>query len=105
MKKTLLITFFLGFIQINYAQKTTRKHIVEIKKMKFNPTVIHVKKGDTIVWINKDFFPHDVAKFDDKSWSSPPIEKGESWSKIITKNEDYYCTLHIVMKGKIIIKD
>ena len=95
---------FMGFGVSTNAQDLSRKHIIEIKKMKFVPAEITVKKGDTVVWVNKDFFPHDVAKFKDKSWRSSPLQKDDTWSKIITKSEDYYCTLHVVMKGKIVLK-
>ncbi len=106
-KKRILVALILVFlgISLSYAQRTPVKHVVEIKKLKFIPAEITVQKGDTIVWINKDFFPHDVAKFKDKSWQSSPLQQGESWAKVISKTEDYFCTLHVVMKGKIIVKD
>lgn len=34
---------------------------VEIKNMKFVPDDITVKKGDTIVWVNRDMMAHDVT--------------------------------------------
>jgi plastocyanin len=101
-----LFTFvFFGILNTTFAQQTKTKHIVEIRKMKFNPPVLNVKKGDTVVWINKDFFPHDVASVNDKSWKTKPLEQGESWFKVITKTEDYFCPLHVVMKGKLIVID
>jgi plastocyanin len=72
--------------------------------MKFVPAKLTVKKGDTVVWINRDIFKHDVAKFNDKSWQSTPLEKNQSWSKIITECEAYFCTFHVVMKGEIILE-
>jgi len=101
----LLCLFLLGTGDYVNAQDSPKKHIVQIKKMKFVPPEITVKKGDTVVWVNKDFFPHDVAKFEDKSWRSSPLQKGETWYKVITKSEDYYCTLHVVMKGRIVLKN
>ena len=73
--------------------------------MKFNPAELVVTKGDTVIWINRDFFTHDVASVNNNSWKTKPLEKGESWTKVITKDEDYFCPLHIVMKGKIILKE
>ena len=71
--------------------------------MKFVPSELTVHKGDTVVWINRDIFPHDVTELKNKAWSSSTLQQGRSWFKIITKSEDYYCSLHIVMTGKIIV--
>ncbi len=73
--------------------------------MKFVPAEITVRKGDTVVWINRDIFVHNVAEFDNNKWQSTPLEKNQTWSKTITSSEDYFCTLHVVMKGKIKLKN
>lgn len=78
-----------------------KTHTVEIYQMKFNPATLTVRKGDTVVWINKDYVAHDVTDEDDHSWTSDPLNKGEKWSKVIIKDEDYYCSIHVVMKGMI----
>ena len=102
----LLFVFIIGFNTTVLSQNsnTNKKHIVEIKGMKFIPSELTIQKGDTVVWINRDIFPHDVTEFKNKTWSSSTLQKGTSWSKIITKTVDYYCSLHIVMKGKLIVK-
>ena len=49
------------------------KHTVTIEAVQFQPTVVEARRGDSIVWINKDPFPHTVTstgKFDSKK-SSP----------------------------------
>lgn len=73
--------------------------------MKFIPATLTVKKGDTVVWENKDFVPHDVTDEKNNTWSSGPFGQNESWSKIITKDENYFCNLHKVMKGTITIEN
>jgi len=104
LKNIVTISFLIGFGKVSFSQTTNTKHIIEIQKMKFVPAELHVKKGDTVVWINKDFLPHNIADIDNKSWKSNILKKDKSWLKVITENEDYYCTLHVVMKGKIKIK-
>ena len=108
LNTTLLFIFasFLGGTLIVSSQSSSlkTKHVIEIKKMKFIPSELVVHKGDTIVWINRDIFPHDVTELKNKIWSSSNLLQGKSWYKVITKSEDYYCSLHIVMKGKIIVK-
>ena len=101
----LVLIFFVGNIEPVLSQNSTTatKHVIEIKKMKFVPSELTVRKGDTVVWINRDFFPHDVTELKNKSWSSSALQQGKSWSKVITKSANYYCSLHVVMKGKLIV--
>ena len=79
-------------------------HIIEIKQMKFEPAEIHVKKGDEVRWINKDITNHDVTEQSSKAWASSPLATGESWSMVATETVDYYCDLHQVMKGRIVVE-
>jgi plastocyanin len=77
---------------------------VEIKGMKFQPAVLNVQKGDTITWINNDFVDHDVVEESSKEWRSPVLNPGKSWSKVADKSADYYCSVHMVMKGKVVVQ-
>ena len=80
-------------------------HTVLIEGMKFVPETIAVTEGDTVVWTNKDLFPHTVTavggRFDSheikatKSWKYVPRKKGEF---------GYVCTLHPTMKGMLVVK-
>lgn len=96
----LSVLLFFGFnSRDNYKPKT---HTVEIKDMKFQPSVLKVHKGDTVIWINKDIVPHDITE-DKKGWASPPLINEASWKKVITKSDSYFCSIHVVMKGKLIL--
>jgi plastocyanin len=79
------------------------KHIVEIKAMKFLPAELIVKSGDTVVWINRDIVTHDVTEDPGKAWTSSVMPTGATWSFIVTKSADYYCSIHVVMKGKLLV--
>jgi len=79
-------------------------HIVEIKQMKFEPNEVKVRKGDRVLWINKDITDHDVTEQANRTWASSPLKTGQSWSMVVTQNVDYYCNLHQVMKGKITVE-
>jgi plastocyanin len=81
-----------------------RTHTIEIKQMKFEPAVLRVKKGDKVVWINNDFVEHDITEENDKAWTSSKLPSGASWSMIVVKSESYYCNLHVVMKGRVVIE-
>ena len=86
--------------QSNYKPQT---HIVEIKDMKFQPEDLLVHKGDTVLWINKDIVAHDVTA-DNKDWTSAPLANEASFKKEITESASYYCSIHVVMKGKVRIE-
>jgi putative membrane protein len=81
--------------------KIPKVFIVEIKDMKFVPECITVRTADTIIWINRDLMTHDVTEGASKLWSSGPIVPGGSWKMVVAKAANYYCSIHIVMKGKI----
>jgi plastocyanin len=77
------------------------RHMVAIDGVKFDPEVVTVHRGDTVVWTNKDPFPHTVTaagSFDSKS-----IAAGASWRFKAGKAGvyDYICTLHPNMKGTL----
>ena len=78
-------------------------HTIEIKQMLFEPAVINIRKGDKIVWVNKDFVEHDITEQSSKAWASSKLPAGAPWNMTVTKSELYYCTLHVVMKGKIVV--
>ena len=81
-----------------------RSYVVIIQQMKFSPAEIAANRGDTITWINKDIVDHNVTEEKNKEWTSSTLSPGKSWSHIVTKNADYLCTIHPVMKGKLSVK-
>jgi plastocyanin len=84
--------------------KTNQPHAytVLISDMKFQPEIIRVHKGDTVIWINHDMVAHCVTEVSDKPWTSSSIPSGRTWKMAITHSSDYYCAIHPVMKGKIV---
>jgi plastocyanin len=79
-------------------------HVIEIKQMKFEPQEITIHKGETVRWVNLDLVDHDVTEQTTKAWTSSPLHTGASWDRVVTETSDYYCNLHQVMKGKIIVE-
>lgn len=78
-------------------------HTVEIKAMKFIPAVIKVRKGDTVIWVNRDLVAHDATE-KNNAWTTGIIGTGKSGKTVISKSADYYCSIHKVMKGKIVVE-
>ncbi len=102
-QKLLASTPLSSFATINPCVWKNTKHTVIIKGMAFDPAELHVHKGDTIVWINKDIVPHNITVFPGDEWTSGTMDLGSSWEKSISKTFDYYCSIHPTMKGKIIV--
>ncbi len=80
-------------------------HTVTIEAVQFQPTTIDVKRGDSIVWVNKDPFPHTVTSASG-TFDSKEIQPGESWSYKVQQSGDvpYICTLHPTMKAALRVK-
>jgi plastocyanin len=80
-------------------------HTVTIENMQFTPAHVSVHRGDRIVWVNKDLFPHTVTA-DDKAFDSGPIDAGSSWTHVAAKAGEYAysCTLHPTMKATLTVK-
>ena len=82
------------------ARKPTT-HTVLIDGVKYVPEKLTAKRGDTIVWINKDPFPHTVTS--SGTFDSHAIAAGKSWKLKPRKAGDYayVCTLHSNMTGQL----
>lgn len=76
-------------------------HSVVIEGVKFEPEALTVKRGETVVWVNKDPFPHTVTA--KGTFDSHDIAAGKSWRYIARKPGEYVyiCTLHPNMKGAL----
>lgn len=81
-----------------------RLYEVQIKDMKFQPASLEIRQGDTVQWINQDMVAHDVTEETKKEWHSSPLGTGNSYKRAFTQSVDYFCNIHQVMKGKIIVK-
>jgi plastocyanin len=80
-------------------------YTVEIKGMRFVPDSITVKKGDRIVFVNRDIVTHCVTEEGSHAWTSSAIPAGEAYMLAVNASSNYYCAIHQVMKGKIILKE
>ena len=90
-------------IQVTDGTRSKATAVVTIENMKFNPATITLKKGEKVTFINKDIVAHNATETKN-SWASPMLANGQSWTFTPKKTSDYYCTVHMVMKGKIIVK-
>ena len=78
-------------------------HTVIIEGVSFEPKVLTVRAGDTVVWLNKDPFPHTATaeRFDSRN-----IPAGHSWKFTARARGEfaYLCTLHPTMTGTLRVR-
>ncbi|WP_235024513.1 cupredoxin domain-containing protein [Caballeronia arvi] len=72
--------------------------VVVIEQMRFEPPALTIARGDRVVWVNKDLFPH-TATADKKAFDSHDIAPDASWSFVARDagSYAYSCTLHPTM--------
>ena len=80
-------------------------HTVTIDASAFKPVDLTVKAGDTVVWVNKDFFPH-TATSKAASFDSGDLAPAKSWKYVTKKKGDfpYICSIHPSMRGTLHVK-
>ena len=83
-----------------------QRHVVEIRGMAFHPEALEVRRGDTVVWINRDIVPHTATADRSPGWDTGPLLQGKSGQYVaLDRGEDpYFCKLHPVMLGKLIVR-
>lgn len=76
-------------------------HTVVIEGTRYVPETLTVKRHDTVVWVNKDPFPHTVTA--KGIFDSHDIAASRSWKYTTRKAGEfhYVCTLHSTMKGTL----
>jgi plastocyanin len=91
----------LAWAGVNAAQVQT--HVVTIEGMHFSPAQMKLKRGDKVVWQNKDLVPHTATA--SRRFDSGSIAPGTSWSRTFAApgRYDYVCTFHPGMKGVLVV--
>jgi plastocyanin len=98
--KTSLFTVLLVISALAFG----KEHTIVIEGMKFVPEELNVKVGDTILWVNKDFFPHTATAFN-KAFNSKSIPANKSWKYVPEKSGKfpYRCLFHKPMTGVLTV--
>ena len=81
---------------------TSQTHTVTIEGMRFQPEVLTVAPGDTVVWVNKDLVPH-TATSKEGGFDSKDFQADKSWRYTIQTTGEfaYICTFHPTMKASL----
>ena len=93
-----------GGVAIGTAAAAGTSHTVAIDGVKYDPETLTINRGDTVVWINKDPFPHTVTS--KGAFDSQSIAAGKSWKYTPRKAGEfaYICKFHPNMKGTLTVK-
>jgi plastocyanin len=78
---------------------------ITIDNFSFTPREITVAPGTTITWVNHDDVPHTVVSTNQK-FRSKALDTDDQFSFVFTDagTYDYFCSVHPMMTGKIIVK-
>jgi plastocyanin len=95
-------------VNVNIAPASTAPvmHPATIESFAFTPRTITIKKGDTIVWTNKDDASHTIT-----SDTSGPVSKtlrgGDTYAYTFTEvgTFPYHCSFHPAMTGTVIVTE
>ena len=83
---------------------TTTANMVVIKGFAFSPSLLTVKKGTKVTWVNNDGPAHTVTATDNgNTFNSGTINPGGSYSFTFTTTGDfnYNCSIHPQMLGSV----
>lgn len=80
-------------------------HTVIIEGTRFEPETLSVRRGDSVVWTNKDPFPHTATALNG-GFDSKNIAPNKSWRYKTKKSGvfPYFCTLHPMMKATLRVR-
>jgi plastocyanin len=79
---------------------------VAIEHFAFSPRTLTVPVGSKVVWTNRDEEPHTVTSAGGGFGSSAALDTGDTHAAIFSKpgTYAYYCTIHPMMVGTIVVK-
>ncbi|MFA6254890.1 MAG: cupredoxin domain-containing protein [Patescibacteria group bacterium] len=87
---------------INQGQPVTTGNNIVIQNFSFNPAVLSIAKGTTVIWTNEDSVVHKIKS---DTFNSNNLNRGDSFEFKFDNvgTYDYVCAIHSNMKGKIIV--
>jgi plastocyanin len=81
--------------------------VVNIQNFSFVPSLLVVKAGTKVRWVNSDTAPHTVSSDSGDLLNSQVLASGQSFSFTFTRpgSVSYHCALHPAMKGTVNVTD
>jgi len=93
-------------------RQQTRKSVtlganeIGIDNFQFTPATLTVKPGTKVTWVNNDDVPHLIVNVQQRFKQSPVLDTDKRFSVTLTKagTYSYFCSLHPMMQGKIVVR-
>ena len=104
MKLHLASVLIAAFATTNVASAATSAPSVHIHNFAFVPASLTVSAGTSVTFVNDDAEPHTATALD-KTFDSEAIDTNGHWTHTFTTpgSYAYFCELHPMMKGKLIV--
>ena len=104
LRSIALLAFALG-VAAAPLRAEPAEHTVVIDGMAYQPATLHVKRGDRVVWVNRDLVPH-TATARRGAFDSGNIAAGARWATTATQAGTlaYGCTYHPGMTATLVVE-
>lgn len=85
--------------------KEVKTVTVTIRNFAFEPSVINISEGDTVLFVNEDGAPH-TATAASGEFNTAQLGTGDSGSVTIAEagTYEYFCSIHPAMKGTVVVE-
>lgn len=79
-------------------------HRVRIERFAFVPSMLTLRPGDTVEWLNSDLVPH-TATDRDGQWDTAKLVKDQTFRMTFSAVgiAEYFCAYHPHMRGRIVV--
>ena len=76
-----------------------------IDNFAFNPKTISVPRGSRVTWRNRDDVPHKIQSATGRFAASPLLDTKATYTVSFDESGEfpYFCSLHPVMQGKVVV--
>lgn len=103
--KLLLALALLAFLGAPAAATLDAVHSVALKNSRFNPNLLFIKAGDTVVWTNQDMILHTVTAYEG-SFDSGNLPPGATftWTSTSPGVVPYHCNFHGLMVAVLVVQ-
>ena len=88
------------------AKRVRGPNEIGIDNFQFTPPTLTVKAGTTITWVNDDDVPHLIVNTEQRFKPSSVLDTGQRFAAKLDKpgTYNYYCSLHPMMQGKVVVQ-
>ena len=102
---TLMRLCLASLLVLTHTSALADTYVIVIENMRYAPASLALKRGDRVVWENRDLFPH-TATADTNAFDSDDLPSQQSWTWDAEKPGDYayHCAYHPMMTARLIVR-